>query len=329
MTTGPDIVDGRPRPRAVRRSWRTRTATTRAFDRQPSPAARNRGGNRRRAGSRAASRAITALTTIGSPIAVATPLLVYFGWVRMDIQAQQLGYDSSVMDMSTQDYVIRSVGVLYVPLILTVLFALVLYWAHIRVVTPTVAGTQDRERLGRWIRIFAFSWVLWTPVCVLLLLSGPPLAGFALPGLLTGTLLCAIYAGLLRRRVHRNHRTPTALKVLVAVLLTLAVFWDTERVARTMGEAYAADIIAAPERLPAVVVYSSDDLGIDTVHVRKDTVARAGALPLHTYRDLRLLHRSGSRYLLITQTHERASTRVFVITETPTVRIEFSETAQP
>jgi hypothetical protein len=35
-------------------------------------------------------------------------------------------------------------------------------------------------------------------------------------------------------------------RVLVIVLLVLALFWSVKRFARTMGEAFAADIIARP-----------------------------------------------------------------------------------
>jgi hypothetical protein len=105
----------------------------------------------------------------------------------------------------------------------------------------------------------------------------------------------------------------------VAVLLALAVFWDTERVARTIGEAYAADTIADPDKLPAVVVYSPNDLGIGGKNM-----AEAGAPALYMADGLRLLHRSGSRYLLIRKADEPPEFRVFVIHETPTTTLQLS-----
>ena len=38
------------------------------------------------------------IATIGSPIAIATGLLFYFGWVRASVQAKQLGYDTAILD---------------------------------------------------------------------------------------------------------------------------------------------------------------------------------------------------------------------------------------
>ena len=66
------------------------------------------------------------ITSIGSPIALATALLFYFGWVRSEEQARAFGADASVFAMSTQDYVLRSVNVLFFPLILMFLVGLLL-----------------------------------------------------------------------------------------------------------------------------------------------------------------------------------------------------------
>src|SRR5687767_11995280 len=66
------------------------------------------------------------ITSIGSPIALATALLFYFGWIRSEEQARAFGADASVFAMSTQDYVLRSVNVLFFPLILMLMVCLLL-----------------------------------------------------------------------------------------------------------------------------------------------------------------------------------------------------------
>ncbi len=49
-------------------------------------------------------------------VTVLTALLVYFGWKRADTQATVLGVDESVFGLSTQDYLLRSVDALFLPI---------------------------------------------------------------------------------------------------------------------------------------------------------------------------------------------------------------------
>jgi hypothetical protein len=64
------------------------------------------------------------LTAVGSPIALATALALYFGWVRSRAQADRFGADVSVFDMSPQDLVLRSIDVLFFPILGALLLGL-------------------------------------------------------------------------------------------------------------------------------------------------------------------------------------------------------------
>src|SRR5690606_2803660 len=48
---------------------------------------------------------------------VVTALLVYFGWKRSDVMAGRLGIDESILNMSTREYALRSVGQILVLLL--------------------------------------------------------------------------------------------------------------------------------------------------------------------------------------------------------------------
>src|SRR3954468_16644895 len=63
------------------------------------------------------SSAITALTHVGPPLTIVTALLIYFGWARADAQSKAMGIDVSMFGYSTQDYVLRSISTLYLPLL--------------------------------------------------------------------------------------------------------------------------------------------------------------------------------------------------------------------
>jgi hypothetical protein len=267
---------------------------------------------------------LSAIASVGSPIAALTALLVYFGWVRTTVQADQLGYDVSIVDMSIQDYVLKSVNVVYIPLILMLLVGVALRALHRRLVMPRLVKRRERRRL-RWLaRAFLLSWLLWLPVCLLLLLNGPPVDGFAMPLTLAATLLCALYGTAVRRRLEPTAGGSTGARTIVVVLLALALLWSTERVARGLGEAYAADILARPETLVAVTVFSAKDLAISGPGVHVSQVGGPDAAYSYRYEGFRMLQRSGDRYLLISQSADQKRSRVFVIQETAEIRLEFS-----
>jgi hypothetical protein len=268
--------------------------------------------------------ALTTIATVVSPIAVLTALLVYFGWVRTNVQAQALGYDVSLIDMSIQDYILKSVNVLYVPIVLLLFCALGLTSLHRRWIVAGLAHDPGRARVRRLARLLAYSWILWLVVCVLLAVLGAPFAGFAIPVPLTLTLLCVLYGRALDARLGIGEPVSTSVRMLIVALLACTVFWTTERLAREMGEAYAADIAADPTELVAVTVFSPEDLVICVPGVRTETIDRDDSAYRYRYKGLRLLHRSGARYLLIAPGSPSGQHRVIVIRETDTLRLEFT-----
>ena len=57
------------------------------------------------------------VTKVGPPLSIVTALLIYFGWARADAQSKAMGVDVSMFGYSTQDYVLRSISTLYLPLL--------------------------------------------------------------------------------------------------------------------------------------------------------------------------------------------------------------------
>src|SRR5262245_4433560 len=53
--------------------------------------------------------AFQAITAVGSPLALGTAMLFYFGWSRSQAQARAFGADVSVFEMSPNDFVLRSI----------------------------------------------------------------------------------------------------------------------------------------------------------------------------------------------------------------------------
>jgi hypothetical protein len=88
---------------------------------------------------------------------VLTALLVYFGWRRAETQANRMGFAESLLGMSTQDYLLRSIGPL-LPLLLTVAVAgLVCLWVDRRRLnepTPLEIKQLTEHVRGRFARIW-------------------------------------------------------------------------------------------------------------------------------------------------------------------------------
>ena len=59
-----------------------------------------------------------ALRTIGSvvaPTTLLTALLFYFGWVSVSVQSRYFGFDASLLEFSTQDYLLQSISPTFLP----------------------------------------------------------------------------------------------------------------------------------------------------------------------------------------------------------------------
>lgn len=282
----------------------------------------------------AVTNVVRMVATVGSPIAIGTGLLFYFGWVRASVQARQLGYDTAILDWSIQDYILRSINVLFIPLMALVLLALLLVSFHQRLVLPGIEGREHLDSLAPL--SLRRSWLVLIPAGILLsLFAGLP-SGVAVSVSVTLALLCALYGDLLDRQIRglrerQGRQQPpsrgqlsTVAKVLVLVLLAFSVFWNTERLARIMGEAYATQIAADPRQLLAVTVYSPQSLEIEAPGVQEKRLGDRESAYRYRYEGLRLVQRSGDRYLLISELWDERSGRVIVLRETDAIRMEFA-----
>lgn len=257
------------------------------------------------------------LAAVGSPIALVTALLFYFGWVRTRFQARALGYDPSVLDLSVQDYLLKSINVLFLPLVFLVLGFLVLHQQHRRLIAAARRNPRIRSAALRAGRLMILSWPLWIAVAIILLLL-PTTKLIAIPVSLTLGALVAVYGDTLARQLDSGSRWPITTTLLVYVLLGLAIFWDTERVARATGEAFATSILTSPQQLVAVTVYSERRLEIHAVGTTETQLASDSAYSF-CYTGLRLLEGGRGRYVLLNE----GGGQIIVLREDNGLRFEF------
>ncbi len=249
--------------------------------------------------------------------------MFYFGWIRTRAEAQAFGYDVSVTGMSVQDFVLKSIYVLYVPLLVPLLASIVLVWLHRRLIRAAHHRVGLRDTLVWFASALTVSWTIWLALGTILFFFVKPMRLFAVPVALTIALLCVIYGDELRRALARE-RLGRSVRSLILVALILAVFWDTERIAGAVGRAYAAQIGSDPRQLVAVTLFSPRNLDITVPGVTATRLGSRDSAYLYRYDGLRLLQLSGGRYFMISQRWDTDHRRVIVIPVSGNFRVEFS-----
>ena len=261
------------------------------------------------------------ITSIGSPIALATSLLFYFGWVRSEEQARAFGADASVFAMSTQDYVLRSVNVLFFPLVLMLLLALLV----LRVDRALRAGAAERRWMVPFARTLQWSWAVFLPLGFVLVAVAGRFGDVSLPLWVALSIVAPAYGTVLRRLAAGERRQLSGVAVaLLVALVTVLLFWQTERLASLGGEALAQDIkdnLGA--RLTRVELFSVTDLHIAGPGVTASSLGGKEGEFSYRYSGLYLLQRSGDKYFLLTDGWNEDQGRLVVLSDNSGIRVEF------
>jgi hypothetical protein len=263
------------------------------------------------------------VTAIGSPIALGTALLFYFGWRRSQAQAAALGFDVSVLGMTPQDFMLRSIPVLFFPVALLLVAALGVVWVHSRLMDWIEQGQRSGGVLGI-ARVLQWSWATLPILGVALVAVARPLGELFLPLFVTLGVLGGVYGAALRRWAAREPARPSLpVAVLVAALVSVLLFWQTERLASVVGEALAEQIGADVRSLTAVTVYSPRRLQLGP-EIDETRFPESDSAYRYRYRGLRLLDHAGGKYFLIPDgwTQERA--RLIVVRDDAATRVEFT-----
>lgn len=254
------------------------------------------------------------ITSIGSPIALASALLLYFGWVRSEAQARAFGADASIFEMSPQDLVLRSIDILFFPIIL-----LLLGWLLLLRLEPIL-----RQRASVAAPVLRRAWLLLVPGLALFAVA-PSVADVILPLWVLLAIGGTAYGNLLRRREDDPLDTaPLPVLALVGALIVVSLFWQTERLARLGGEALAQDIKSnVAERLPGVLLFSTGRLHVDAPGVTETTLTGEDSAYGYCYEGLYLLQRSGGKHFLLTAGWNAGQGRLVSIADTETIRLEY------
>lgn len=255
---------------------------------------------------RRASAYLPVARTVGklvAPVTLITALLLFHGLNYSTWYWSYFGLDSSVLELTTQDHLLRTVDALFVPLLGLSGVLLTLLAGH------ALIG-RLRERWGSTGATRATLLVL-VPVGVELVALG--LAGtvhslrhvlhFLVPptALGLGVVLLAYAGHVAAASSPHVGADPEVTHVLraaaVSGLVVLALFWATADYAAAAGRQRAHLDVSNLEG--AAVVHSERRLLLDGPGVTEVRCASAEAAYPYRYHGLRLLVRSGGRYVLL------------------------------
>jgi hypothetical protein len=273
---------------------------------------------------RDASRLAGIVGTVVAPATLVTAIAFYFGWRREQAFAGYFGIDTSLLDFSTRDYVLRSVDSLFVPLLALLLVALGALCLHMligrRRLDATAAPTAAAIGIGALFvgGMLAWGHGLWSSYVYLQAL-GPAV----------GAILLAYAFTLLRP----GAASLTALRVVAGGVVLVSLFWATSEYAESRGRALAAKLAGDLLVNPTVTIFSKDNLGIRPADFGDPTcppvivTQSPKAAYRYRYDGFTFLLRSGGRYFVtVTPQHpERAwgtGQPVLIVPEDAGVRVQ-------
>jgi hypothetical protein len=256
-------------------------------------------------------------------VGVLTAVLYYFGYVREQALFGYFGVDLGTLQFSTNDYLVRSAGTVFVPLGALLLTAtLLLMGYHVAVLVLRLAGP-------RWQPV---AWHAAGAVALVLLLLGlvglanrghPPVSPVAAPTALgAGAMLLSFVtdgpgtAPLPWSAAPRSARQ--ARQALTVVLVIVALFWGTSNVAQQRGLLTAQAIERSLALQPQAVVYSAKRLQIAGPGVGLQTLPTTDALYRYRYNGLRRLAHSGGRWFLLPVGWTRANGATVIVLDDST-----------
>lgn len=271
-------------------------------------------------------RAVDMLAVIGPPLTIATALLVYFGWARTDAQAKAMGLDVSLFGYTVQDFVLRSIPSLFIPLVWLLLVAVA--WLSLDRLLARQLAAGRVAGIRRLAAVILFTGLACAAAMWLVVIVQPERTVLFVPYIMAGGVLLAAWGlSLWRRTAESSGRSLAALsrgseKTLVFCLVTLLLFWGTSDFAQALGRGLAVSYEERSALLPTAVVYSKDRLGISAPNVREQSSGTAEH-PVYQYSGLRLLVVSGGRIFLLNEGWTLRSGKVVVLRDDPGMRVEY------
>jgi hypothetical protein len=276
-------------------------------------------------------------SAVAVPPALITGLAYFFAVKRQETLALYFGVDTSVLGYSTQDYLLRGGDVLFVVVLFVALAALGFARAHLVIMQRLDVSRLQVSFRGMVVALRAVGLVLLVLGVVAVFRPLPFSPHFLFRSLSFGIgVVLFAYGTYLGKRLGGIHTashsdaatlwlSPVSL-VLVIVVAFLSLFWATKDLAQALGNGQAQQLEKSIAQRPGVIVYCNRDPVIQGPGVIREELAADADSYRYQYRysGLRLLVRSGGRYLVVPEKWSRSEGAVMLLSDDDTMRVEFT-----
>ena len=279
------------------------------------------------------------LSSFVAPLTLVTALLFYFGYVSTREFFRYFGVDVDIIGLSSQEFVMRSPGALFIPVMVLTLLAVLAILGHRALRRWLVA--QQRTIQRRVIGIVAWTGIAFVLAGLALAFVVPFLPGWTYGQLLT-PLFLAIGAGLAAYaastvRALDSTSGGRGVVVLLVLVMIAGTFWSTATIAQWWGLGQARSLAADLSTLPAVVLDTrerlypgNDDITFQQLGDEAPAEDPAGE-PTFGYRyfGLRLLAQGGGRLYLVPDAWSPDASTIVVPYDDVRVRFRFVPDVDP
>jgi hypothetical protein len=267
-----------------------------------------------------------------APTSLATALLFYFGWARARATYEHFGIDHSALGFTLQDYLVRSVGTTFEPLVLVMLLVLGGLWAHGALARTLRSDPHPRPYDRVWAVAVALGGLL-------LAIGLTGMLGWVLyrvrfplvPVSLGGGLALVLYGASLRGRPARA--APARLRglrlALAGTLIVVTLFWTVSSSAEASGAQHGRRIAVTLWRMPDATVYSAQRLQLAGPGVREERLGGTDAAYRFRTTGLKLLVRAGGKWFLLPACWTRETGAAILLPDRDDLRVELDPGAGP
>jgi hypothetical protein len=275
------------------------------------------------------------LGAVVAPTTFISALLFYFGWSHAYWFFDYFGVNSSLLGLSTRDYVQRSVDGLWVPVTVAACAGLVVLWGH-AVFGSRLAATLRPRVLRVLLPVMAIAGMVlvvsgvWSVFAKTLLDDYIALAPLTLAvGVLLVLSTVRLWRSLATKaepggRPARPEWIVVAEWVGVFVLVGLSLFWAANDYSVAVGQSRAHQFAAELPSYPSAVVFSAQSLSLDAPGVREMRCRDPEAAYRFRYDGLKLLLQSGDQYVFLPAAWSRTNGVAIVLPRSASLRLEFT-----
>jgi hypothetical protein len=269
--------------------------------------------------------------SIVAPASLITALMYYFGVQHASWFFQYFGVNYTMMDLTLQDYLIRSADGLFVPLVALAALSLLSLWVYrFTAGRLSEAAVQTVQSVGIFASIVLGAATIGVALVGVLLGPLPFEKYYAVPGLClaAGVVLLALASNLQRRRAGRP-----PLPVWVAacewgalfIVVSVGLFWSVTQYSKAVGTTRGHNTEIKLAAAPNAILYSEKKLSLPS-SVEESTCQQedgSEASYRYKYANLKLIFASSTQYFLLPSNWPSDGSVAMVIPRSESLRLDF------